>query len=144
MGQKKDSEILILNLTVKNQYIEIERVNSEFNAFARTYGLSDSIRRKVNLVFDELLNNIISYAFQDEEEHHINIQVELSVSRLCITISDDGIPFNIFELPPSPTDLKLEDRPIGGMGIHLVRGMMDNYSYRLENGKNITILIKYI
>ena len=141
-GPNEGAQTLILELTVKNQYIEIDRVNGEFNTFAEKCRLSDSIRRKVNLVFDELLNNIISYAFQDEEEHHIGIRVEHSVDKLNITISDDGSPFNIFNKPPPQTDLKLEDRPIGGMGIHLVRSVMDDYYYRRENGKNISTLIK--
>lgn len=135
-------EILLLELTVKNQFLEIDRVNEAFNTFANRCALSDSIRRKVNLVFDELLNNIISYAFLDEAEHQIEIRVEYREDQLTITISDDGTPFNIFEIPPPETDLQLENRRIGGLGIHLVRSVMDNYFYQRKEGRNISTLVK--
>jgi anti-sigma regulatory factor (Ser/Thr protein kinase) len=137
-------EIMILKLKVVNQYIEIERVNKVFNAFAERCGLEDSVRRKVNLVFDELLNNIISYAFQDEVEHQINIEVKYNPSSLEIMIADDGTPYNIFETPPPQTDLPLEERQIGGLGIFLVRQVMDEYDYSRQNNKNISTLLKHL
>lgn len=139
-----DTEIMTLRLKVVNQYIEIDRVNNEFDSFAERCSLDDFVRRKVNLVFDELLNNIISYAFQDDEEHQINIEVKYYPSRLEITIADDGTPYNIFETPPPKTDLPLEERKIGGLGIYLVRQVMDEYGYRRQNGENILTLIKHL
>jgi len=140
----RNLETLYLELTVKNQLVEIDRVNEEFNAFAQHCELPDSVRRKVNLVFDEMLNNIISYAFQDDMEHHIEIRVEFNIDKLGITISDDGIPFNILKIDSPETNLPLEDREIGGLGIHLVRNVMDDYSYRREKEKNISTLIKHL
>ena len=137
-------KIMILQLKVVNQFIEIERVNKVFNTFAESCGLEDSVRRKVNLVFDELLNNIISYAFQDEEDHHINIEVKYYPDKLEITISDDGTPFNIFEIPPPQTNLPLEERPIGGLGIFLVQQVMDDYYHKRQNNKNVSTLIKIL
>lgn len=137
-------EVMVLQLKAINQYIEIDRVNNEFNAFAESCGLKDAVRRKVNLVFDELLNNIISYAFQDEEDHHIHIEVKYQSSKLQITISDDGTPYNIFETPPPQTNLPLEERKIGGLGIHLVRQVMDEYNYKRQHEENISTLIKYL
>jgi sigma-B regulation protein RsbU (phosphoserine phosphatase) len=133
-----------LELTVKNQLIEINRVNETFNAFAEKCGLDDSIRRKVNLVFDEILNNIISYAFQDDEEHRISIVVEYRVDKLTLNISDDGIPFNLLEAAKPQTDLSLEEREIGGLGIHLVRTVMDEHDYQRKGKRNHITLIKNI
>ena len=137
-------EIMVLQLKVINQFIEIDRVNEKFNAFAKKCGLDVSVKRKVNLVFDELLNNIISYAFQDNMEHQIGIEVKYQPSKLEITISDDGTPFNIFESPTPNTELPLEARPIGGLGIYLVQQVMDEHHYHRDKDKNISTLIKLL
>lgn len=144
LDQENSMEVMVLHLKVINQYIEIDRVNSEFDAFAKACELDDSIRRKVNLVFDELLNNIISYAFQDEEDHHIDISVKYHSDQLEIQISDDGTPYNIFQSPSPKTDLPLEDRPIGGLGIYLVRQVMDEYAYNRKGNQNVSTLIKRV
>jgi anti-sigma regulatory factor (Ser/Thr protein kinase) len=83
----------------------------------------------VHLVFNELLNNTISYAYLDEQEHEITIRVELGGDRLTITVSDDGIPFNPFQAAAPDTSLSIEERDIGRLGIHLVRNVMDDVSY---------------
>lgn len=140
-SNEKD-ETLTLELKVKNQLIEINRVNEEFNQFAQNCGLNVSIKRKVNLVFDEILNNIISYAFQDTGEHHIGIVVRYQPDQLVISISDDGIPFNLLQAEEPQTDLPLEERQIGGLGIHLVKNVMDDYEYKRDGNKNISTLYK--
>ena len=95
-------------------------------------------------MFDELINNIISYAYSDKEEHDIEIKIEFFGDRLSITITDDGIPFNPFEAKKPDTELSLEDREIGGLGIHLVRNLMDKVSYKHHIGKNVISLTKQI
>jgi anti-sigma regulatory factor (Ser/Thr protein kinase) len=138
------TEIMILRLVVVNHFIEIDRVNNEFNNFAERCSIDDSVRRKVNLVFDELLNNIISYAFLDQGEHHIHIEVKYHPSKLVIRIADDGTPYNIFETPAPKTDLPLKERQIGGLGIHLVRQVMDEYDYQRVGDENILVLRKHL
>jgi sigma-B regulation protein RsbU (phosphoserine phosphatase) len=98
----------------------------------------------VNLVLDELLNNVISYAFADEADHDIGVTFELSGDRLSVTISDDGSPFNPFAGSPPNTGLSIEEREIGGLGIHLVRSMMDEVSYNRRTDRNVVILVKYM
>ncbi len=101
------------------------------------------IIQKFNIAFDELLNNIISYSYNDEDEHLIDIDIELIDERLIITISDDGIPFNPFIIGPPDTTLSVEDRYIGGLGIHIVKNLMDEYDYKRHVNNNIITLIKY-
>lgn len=137
-------DILTLELRVENRYTEIERVNSEFNEFSRKNGFPDPVRRKFNTVFDELLNNIISYAFRDEGIHIIKIQVTYQAPSVTVEISDDGIPFNLFEVAPPDPHLNLAERPVGGLGIHLVRNMMDSCFYERIGHRNKTTLIKHI
>jgi anti-sigma regulatory factor (Ser/Thr protein kinase) len=95
-------------------------------------------------VFDELLGNIINYAYTDEQEHTIEVRVEFFGDRLTVTIEDDGIPFNPLEKDTPDTELPLEERKIGGLGIHLVRNMMDKVSYQRRITKNRLTLVKNI
>ena len=133
-----------LELTVSNRLSENARVKTHFNAFSEHYGIPERTRLKMNVVFDELLTNIISYAYQDNKEHDIGIKVELSADRLKVSMVDDGIPFNPLGVESPDTELPLEERQIGGLGIHLVRKMMDKVSYRRRIDKNVITVFKYL
>ena len=140
---KHDSETgYTLRLRVRNRVTEIDRVNASFNEFADRRQIPSTIRQKVNMLFDELLNNIISYAFEDDADHEIEIRVDLVQRRLSITIADDGTPFDPFALPKPDTSLPLEERGIGGLGIHLVRKVMDEVGYERLGARNVVTLVK--
>ncbi len=132
-----------LKVNITNDLVQIDRVNQAFNAFSEENHISTSVRRKLNLVFDELLNNIISYAYDDDKEHHIGVEIELTHKKLIVSITDDGLPFNPFAGKTPDITIGLEDRKIGGLGIHLVRSLMDKARYQRRVDKNIVILIKY-
>ena len=134
----------LLELSVKNRVDEIARVNQLFNAFADRHGVTSGTRRAMNLVFDDLLNNIVSYAYHDDDEHTIEVRVELSSDRLAVTVTDDGIPFDPFASAAPDTALSLEERQSGGLGIHLVRNMMDEVSYSRRTDKNVVVLVKHL
>ena len=123
--------------TIKSELSNIPGLNMEFNAFAQRMGIDNPLRRRVNLVFDELINNIVSYGYPDQGEHTIHISVEIVDSRLKITIEDDGIAFNPFEAPEPEISQELEARQIGGLGIYLIRHLMDEIHYAREQGNNI-------
>jgi sigma-B regulation protein RsbU (phosphoserine phosphatase) len=129
-------------ISITNELGEIDRVNDAFNEFAEQCDIPMPVSLKVNLVFNELLNNVISYAYGDEEEHSIKVIMERSGERLSISISDDGLPFNPFTREDPDTTLSLEDREIGGLGIHLVKKTMDEATYQRRHNSNIVTLIK--
>jgi sigma-B regulation protein RsbU (phosphoserine phosphatase) len=135
---------MILKMTIKNHLSEIGQVKKRFNTFSEQYGISTPIRRKMNMVFDEMLNNITTHAYHDEDEHDIEIKVELSENRLTVSIADDGIPFNPIGVEAPDTELSLEERKIGGLGIHLVRNLMDKVSYQRRIDKNIVTFVKHL
>ena len=131
-----------LTMQLANRMEEIDTANSSFNAFAEENALPVALQRQLNLCFDELLNNIISYGYNDDEEHEIEIHVKLLKEELVVTISDDGKPFNPFGNEPPDIKLPVEDRPIGGLGVHLVRNVMDRVSYERHGEHNVVQLIK--
>jgi sigma-B regulation protein RsbU (phosphoserine phosphatase) len=144
-GPADDAPSIGFELTVANRIEEIDRVNESFNDFAKEHDVQDSTRRRMNLVFDELLNNVISYAFEDEAEHQIEIAVSLVRGCLKVTIADDGRPFNPFrESTPPHVELSIDERPIGGIGVHVVKNVMDEVTYERLGTKNVATLIKNV
>jgi sigma-B regulation protein RsbU (phosphoserine phosphatase) len=131
-------------MTLKNRLEEIDRVNEVFDQFALENGIPKDVSFKLNMVFDDLLNNVITYAYPDEKDHEIEITVQVNPGRLSVTLVDGGIPFNPFEAEEVDTTLSLEERSIGGLGIHLVKNTMDETTYNREDGKNVVRLVKYL
>ncbi|MEO1260360.1 MAG: ATP-binding protein [Bacteroidota bacterium] len=133
-----------LELMVANRLTEIERVNHAFNHFARQNGFPDEVRRKINLVIDELLNNIINYAFGDRNQHLIQVQFVYKDPDLILEVTDDGVPFDLLSRPVVDVHQPIEEREVGGLGIHLIRQIMDDLQYVRAHQKNTTTLIKNI
>jgi sigma-B regulation protein RsbU (phosphoserine phosphatase) len=134
----------VLDMTLKNQLSEIDLFKESFNAFSEENEIPTPVRRELNMVFDELLNNVVSYAYKDDEEHEIEVRVEAAGERLVVSISDDGIPFNPFDADTPDTGLALEKRTLGGLGIHLVLKVMDKVAYQRRTDKNVLKLVKIL
>jgi sigma-B regulation protein RsbU (phosphoserine phosphatase) len=144
LGEHDKDNTKVFDVTIKNGLPAITETNARFNAFADEHAIPKGVSRKMNMMFDEILNNIISYAYNDEKEHEIDINVELSGNLLAVTISDDGRPFDPFGARTPDTTLSLEEREIGGLGIHLVRNMMDKVTYGRKENKNVVTLVKHL
>ena len=87
---------------------------------------------------------MITYAFDDAVAHRIDIEIVLLSDRLTVRISDDGRPFDPFDEAPADTELGVEEREIGGLGIHLVKNLMDEVAYSWENERNVIVLTKHL
>lgn len=96
-----------------------------------------ALKFTLRLVLEELVVNVVNYAYGEGGDGPLDITVENRDDAIVVTLTDKGVPFNPLEQEAPETDLPPEDRPIGGLGIFLVREMMDNVSYRYEAGRNI-------
>lgn len=143
-GEGEQAKSLVWAFKINNQLAEIETANEHFKKFAGQCGISGKVESRIFLVLDEILNNIISYAYKDQEEHEIEIKLECTGHRLAISVADDGVPFNPFAAAQMDTSLSVEDRSIGGLGIHLVRNVMDECSYQRHIDKNVVVLVKHL
>lgn len=116
--------------------------------FARGLGLGEKVVFYLTLVLDELITNIQSYGYLDLREHFIHVDLSMCEKThiLTIRITDDARAFNILEAPDPELDLPLEERikPVGGMGIHLVKQKMDDISYSRVDDHNVLVLRKKI
>ena len=123
-------------MAVTNKLSAIPRAAKRVEAFCREQNIPASIIRKFSLALDEALTNAISYAFTDDRHHRIEVDIEHRNGFLTATVSDDGEPFDPLSRPPPDVHAPIADRDIGGLGIHLLRTLMDAAGYRRHGGRN--------
>lgn len=131
-----------LTISFKNQLAEIERLGEVLTAFAQQQGWSSQFLFETNIALEELLTNIISYGYEDEQAHDIALRLSDATHELTIEMEDDGRPFNPLETPNPDVTLPLEEREVGGLGIYLVRQFMTDLAYQRVEGKNRIMLKK--
>jgi serine/threonine-protein kinase RsbW/sigma-B regulation protein RsbU (phosphoserine phosphatase) len=99
----------------------------------------------VNLCLEELLTNIIRHGLGGAADHHIGISIRESASWLEVELRDDAPPFNPFSMEaPAHVSADMDERPIGGLGIHLIKNLMDTYYTEHDGLSNVTVLRKAI
>jgi serine/threonine-protein kinase RsbW len=121
---------------------DVARVHAAFAQFAEAHAVPAAVRRSMNVVLDELLANTVTYGLADQVGGSVTVDVELHRDRLAITLTDDGKRFDPFGRAAPDTTLSVEDRPIGGLGIHLVRQLVDEVSYHRHGDHNVVVLVK--
>ncbi|WP_054698049.1 ATP-binding protein [Syntrophomonas palmitatica] len=128
--------------SIKNDLAEIARLAGEIESFGEVQGIPEPVIFSINLSLDELITNIINYGYADNDEHNIIINLQAGDAEAVVELRDDGLPFNPLELPDPDTGQSLDERPIGGLGIYLVRRMMDQVEYRRQDNQNIMTMKK--
>ena len=136
--EKPLSEAIAVEL--KNSLSEIARLKRIVDEFARRHQIEAQTLRNMDLALDEILTNIISYGYDEGGEHRIVIRLALEQGKWTVEVEDDGRPFNPLTAPAPDTKQLLEERPIGGLGIHLVRKNIDELDYRRQQDRNILIM----
>lgn len=131
-----------LLVEIDNDLGEIARLSALIEAFGEKHGLAPAAIYHIRLAFDEFLTNIISYGFSDGEPHKIAASIDLDGDTLAAEIIDDGIAFNPLDRPSPDTTKSVEEREIGGLGIHFIRRLMDKVEYCRADGRNHLKMIK--
>lgn len=134
--------MVTLQKTIRNKLGDLERVRDLVSALERARNLPAALVFDLNVVFDELLSNIINYGYAGDESHEIRITLSATATAIEIRIEDDGKAFDPFALPEPDLTLPLAQRPVGGLGMHFVRKLMDEVRYTRENNINYLFLKK--
>lgn len=132
-----------IHFSLANNFEELNRLMSSAEDFLRSKQVPERTVYSVNLILEEVVTNVIKYAFRDEWSHEIQLMLSLQESEITIRCEDDGPEFDPLSLPPPQFHDSITECTEGGLGIHLVRQTADSVNYLRENGKNIlTITIK--
>jgi serine/threonine-protein kinase RsbW len=131
-------------LRVQNKVDELEKIHSTVERIINEWGIPLQLGMCINLAIEEAFTNVVNYAFHDNEQHLVDIEFIKKEDQIEIIITDDGQHYDPTQKDDPQTDLPLEDRPVGGLGIFLIRKLMDNVEYQRNSDKNILKLTKRI
>jgi len=132
--------VTTVSLSLANRIEELPRLADAVAAFAAAHGLSPRDTLHLDLVLEEAVSNSIKYGYEPGDDHDAAVRVDLAhgAGRVTIRISDDGLPFDPLADAPDPdTQAGLEDRPIGGLGVHMMKTVMTDLRYTRDGGRNV-------
>ncbi len=133
-----------ISIKLKNRLVELEKLKQAVSKMSSSIDCTKRRFKELDLILEELFTNVVTYGFDDEKEHDIELSMSCNNNSLLIRMEDDGQPFDITKAPTPDTKCGLDKRCVGGLGIHLVKHFIDECKYYRKKGKNIVILKKYI
>jgi len=138
-----------VRLSLRNDSADLVRLMEFGDEFSCRHRLADEERARLQIILDELFTNVVKYGYEDttveghpegfpggHPEGHIEVALSLEADRLIIEFVDDGRPFDPLTSPLPDLDLPAETRPVGGVGISIVRGLVDERAYRRDGNRN--------
>ena len=131
-------------LVLKNDVSELQRLTNVVTEFGKENDLAEETIDDVTLALEEIVNNIISYAYEDDSGHQIDVRISMKDQELTVEVIDDGKPFNPLEVPEADIDKPLEEKEAGGLGIHFARHLMDSIVYTREDEENVLVMKKIV
>lgn len=148
-GEEQSDDITLLcilylgdtfRLTLRNRLDDMQQLQPFVCRVAEAWGIDSQKRFQLNLALDEAVSNVVKYGYHQGSEGVIDLTAQRTGNTITFTITDSGEPFDPTASDPVDTSLGIEDRPIGGLGIHLIKQMMDHVSYQYAGNKNILTL----
>ena len=124
-------------LTLTNEIQELGRLEPFLNNFFERNHIEPSLLPGVNLALEEALANVIMYAYPEGTCGEVTLSAKVTDKAICMEISDGGVPFNPLQQQEANLDVSLEERQIGGLGIHLIKEIMNEVNYVYKDGKNV-------
>ena len=130
------------SLTLTNDLKRVPRLNEFIDDVSEANGFDMATIMQINLAIEEAVVNVMNYAYPEGTKGDITIEAKSNGTEMIFIISDTGKPFDPTAKPEVDITKSAEDRAIGGLGIHLIRQIMDRINYERIDGHNILTLIK--
>ena len=131
-------------ITIKNQISELERVNQFVEEIGEELGLDMELQMNLNLVMEEMVSNVIFYAYPEGKHEEIELVAESDGKELTFVLSDKGKEFDPTLKEDADPNVNPMERDIGGMGIYIVKNIMNQVTYQRLEGKNLLTMKKEI
>jgi anti-sigma regulatory factor (Ser/Thr protein kinase) len=129
-------------LVIKNDISEISKLATFIGELSEELDLTPELNFNLNLVLEEAISNVILYAYGKEEQKEISLVAYLSDNNLVFVLTDSGMEFDPTKVPDADVTLSAEEREIGGLGIYLIRQIMNTVEYQRIDGKNVLTMRK--
>jgi anti-sigma regulatory factor (Ser/Thr protein kinase) len=137
-----DSPKPVIDLAIRNDLAQLSIVTDMLDRLGRQRAIPARALMQVQVALDEMLSNIIKYAWPDGGVHEVQLRIRVQDEKIDISIVDDGRPFDPRRQPvPAPPRPGHEPRT-GGVGIHMTRQLVDRIDYARIDGRNRVTLVK--
>lgn len=123
-------------IKITNKLGELESVRQWVERFGAAHQLPPRVMTSLLVSFDEVLNNLISYGYSDQRDHEIRLRLALAENDVWAEVEDDGEPFDPLTAPAPTLSGGVSERPVGGLGIHFLKTLNDEVTYRRQEDKN--------
>ena len=130
------------SLILANDIAEISKLATFIDEIGEEFSLAPDVVFNLNLVLEEAVINVINYAYPKEEHQSIYLSATLHEGSIVFVLTDTGKEFDPTQAPEADITLSAEERPIGGLGIFLIRQIMNEVKYQRIDGKNVLTLEK--
>lgn len=130
-------------LKLRNDLEEITRLSEQLEVFCEQHGVSMNTLMALNLSLEEAVTNVINYGF-DGGDHVIDVELVVADGAVLATITDDGKEYNPLARQDPDVNAPLEERRIGGLGVLLVKKLMDEVTYARHGGRNVLAMRKQV
>ena len=129
-----------IDLRLANDLAELEPLVRALEILAEANALPPKVAHRLTLAVDEFVNNAVDYGYPDHRQGEITISVRQDGDHIELELADDGDPFDPFTAPAPDLTGSVEERRIGGLGIHLVRTFASRFAYERAHGRNVVTL----
>ena len=130
-----------LEFTADNTFDSVAEGARQLEKFAEDFSLPPRKAYQLDLIYEELMTNVVKYSYSDHSAHRIQVILDDRNDVLTFTIIHDGVDFNPWKQDDPDLTLPLEQRPEGGIGIMLVRKFSQSFDYRRTDGKSIITVV---
>ena len=131
-------------LVIKHDISEISKLATFVEELSEEFNLTPELNFNLNLVLEEAVSNVILYAYGKEVQKEITLLANMSNNNLIFVLTDSGKEFDPTKVPDADVTLSAEEREIGGLGIFLIRQIMDMVEYQRIDGKNVLTMQKQL
>ena len=141
MKKFPDTDDATLCLTLVNDLRQVSLLSGFVDRIRKENDLAPALAARIHLALEEAVSNVIMYAYPEGTAGNMVLDAVRDGNRLQFTLVDRGKAFDPTTVPEANPEAPLEERPVGGLGIHLVRAIMDSISYSRLDGKNVLTMI---
>ncbi len=134
----------VVELRLANDLAGLAQLADHVEGFGAAQRLPENVVNALNVVVDEAVSNVINHGYDAGVRGEIAVRLRLAAGGVLLEVEDDGRPFDPLQVPPPDLSLPLERRPIGGLGIHLIRNLMDEVTYARIGGRNVLKMVKHL
>jgi serine/threonine-protein kinase RsbW len=134
---------MLIRLIVPGEHARVEDLNASLEAVLSRHGVVSGLRDDVRLIVEELASNAIDYGAAETPvgQHELSVNIDIDGERLTLGFRDTGAPFDPLSVADPDIDADIDERPVGGLGLYLIRSLAEDIRYHREGDTNLLTVV---